>query len=134
MPILKYVIPYKNTSSLSPKTSKSYISNKSYHFCNIPIRIRAQHAKIKLRTLITTIGTVKKNLKKNSNFRQILHISRGLWTPLNTLVVTSFNQERVFDFENWLFTFFLKIQLEQWRTKKTSFLPVHFHQPMSIGY
>ena len=35
---------------------------------------------------------------------------------LNTLVVTSFSRERVLEFENWLYAFFLKHEVEQWRT------------------
>ena len=38
---------------------------------------------------------------------------------LNTLVVTSFNRERVLEFKNWLYALFLKHEVEQWRTEAT---------------
>ena len=46
---------------------------------------------------------------------------------LNTLVVTSFSQERVLEFKNWLYALFLKLQVEQWRTEEI----LHRFTPLS---
>ena len=38
---------------------------------------------------------------------------------LSTLVVTSFDRDRVLEFKNWLYALFLKLEVEQWRSEAT---------------
>ena len=44
------------------------------------------------------------------------YFSYSVRALLNTLVVTSFNQEKILDFKNSLYALFLKLEVEQWRT------------------